>query len=134
MFATVILTIAIVAMLQFALYYWRAVISGVAALPVSGQVFEAAHVAEPELVGDDFERLAGLYALTPELKKGGSGLGLVAAYYQVVHRAGQFLGSLSPAIKNWTERERVLCARFAAVQIDRRLQSNLAQVASIRSC
>jgi len=27
-----------------------------------------------------------------------------------------------------------LCARYAAVQIERRLQENLAQAASIRSC
>ena len=134
MFAAVILTIAIVALLQFALYYWRAVISGVAALPVSSRVYEAAHVAEPAMIGDDFEKLAGLFALTPELKNGGSGLGLIGVYYQIVHKMGQFLGSLSPAVMNWSERERVLCARYAAVQIDRRLQSNLAQAASIRSC
>jgi len=32
------------------------------------------------------------------------------------------------------ESERVLCARYAAVQVDRRLQANLALAASIRSC
>jgi hypothetical protein len=33
----------------------------------------------------------------------------------------------------WAERERMLCARIAAVQIDRRLEANLVQAASIRS-
>jgi hypothetical protein len=33
----------------------------------------------------------------------------------------------------WSERERVLCARYAAVQIERRLQSNLAHAASFNS-
>jgi hypothetical protein len=43
-------------------------------------------------------------------------------------------GRFSASIVEWTERERVLCARYAAVQIDRRLQANLALAASIRSC
>jgi hypothetical protein len=37
-------------------------------------------------------------------------------------------------VADWCERERMICARFAAVQIDRRLQANLALVASLRSC
>jgi len=37
-------------------------------------------------------------------------------------------------LANWAERERVLCARYAAVQVDRRLQANLAMAAAIRSC
>jgi hypothetical protein len=39
-----------------------------------------------------------------------------------------------PAVAEWCERERVICARYAAVQIDRRLQANLALVAALRSC
>jgi hypothetical protein len=42
-------------------------------------------------------------------------------------------GKLSPAFTNWAERERVLCARYAAVQVERRLQSSLAQASSISS-
>jgi hypothetical protein len=37
-------------------------------------------------------------------------------------------------VAEWCERERVICARYAAVQIDRRLQANLALVAALRSC
>jgi hypothetical protein len=37
-------------------------------------------------------------------------------------------------LAEWCERERVICARFAAVQIDRRLQANLAMAAALRSC
>jgi hypothetical protein len=51
-------------------------------------------------------------------------------YFAVVRKAGQ----LSPAFLNWGEREMALCARYAAVQIDRRLQANLEQAASVRSC
>jgi len=37
-------------------------------------------------------------------------------------------------LARWSEQERLLCARFAAVQIGRRLEANLVQAASIRSC
>ena len=134
MFAAMILAIAIVALFQFAIYYWRAVLTGVASLPVSNQVLEAAHADESELHGSDFRRLVSLYDLTPELKSGGTGLGLVSLYFAVVRKAEVLFGRLSPAVMNWGEREMALCAHYAAVQIDRRLQANLAQAASIRSC
>jgi hypothetical protein len=134
MFAAMILAIAIVALFQFALYYWRAVLTGVAALPVSTRVLEAAQVEAPELRGADFAKLASLFDLTPELKGGDSGLGLVGMYFAAVREAEKLFGNLSPALMNWSEREMALCARYAAVQIDRRLQANLAQAASMRSC
>jgi hypothetical protein len=134
MFATMILAIAIVALFQFALYYWRALLTGVASLPVSNQVLQAAHVDEAELRGSDFRRLVSLYELTPQLKSGGSGLGRVGLYFAAVRQVEVFFGKLSPVVMNWGEREMALCAHYAAVQIDRRLQANLAQVASVRSC
>lgn len=133
MFSGMLLAIAIVAMGQFALYYWRAVFTGMASLPISSRVLEAAHVDEMTLCGNDFEKLASLHNLTPELKEGKSGLGLIRFYYQLTRRAEALLGGISPMIAAWGEKERLLCARFAAVQIERRLQSNLIQAASIRS-
>jgi hypothetical protein len=134
MFATIILAIAIVALFQFALYYWRALLSSVASLPVSNQVLQAAHVDEAELRASDFRRLVSLYELTPQLKSGAGGLGRVGLYFAAVRQVEVCFGKLSPAVMNWGEREMALCAHYAAVQIDRRLQANLAQVASARSC
>jgi hypothetical protein len=133
MFSAMLLAIAVVALFQFALYYWRAVLIGVAMQPVSACALEAARVAELELQGSEFERLASIHAMTPELKTSHSSLGLVRSYYKVVRKAEQLFGKFSPAALHWGERERALCARYAAVQIDRRLQANLAQAASIRS-
>lgn len=130
MFSAMLFAISVVALAQFALYYWRAVLTGVAAQPISNRVLEAAQLEEPHLHGRDFEKLAELLKLTPELHGSGDHLGLVRAYYAVVG----FLGSLSPAFNAWCEEERVLCARYAAVQVDRRLEANLAQAASLRSC
>jgi hypothetical protein len=133
MFSAMLFTIALVAMGQFALYYWRAVFTGVASLPISSRVLEAAQVDEMSMSGNDFAKLVSLHNLTPELKTGKSGLGLVRAYYAMIREIESLFGGLSPMIASWGARERTLCARFAAVQIERRLQANLIQAASIRS-
>lgn len=59
MFAAMLFTISIVALSQFALYYWRAVLAGVAALPVSDRVLAAAHVEDGAFCRNTFERLPG---------------------------------------------------------------------------
>lgn len=134
MFAAMLLAISIVALSQFALYYWRAVLAGVAAQPVSDRVSAAANLDAGRMHGRDFEKLAGLHELTPELGAGSGGLTLVRAYYRIVEGLGALSGAHMPTVAEWCERERVICARYAAVQIDRRLQSNLALMAALRSC
>jgi hypothetical protein len=133
MFSAALLSIAVVAMGQFALYYWRAVFTGMASLPISSRVLEAAQVQEESLCGNDFEKFASLLTLTPELKETKSGLGMVRAYYAVVKSAEAMLASFSPVMAGWAEKERMLCARIAAIHIDRRLEANMLQAASIRS-
>ena len=133
MFSAALLSIAAVAMGQFALYYWRAVFTGIASLPISSRVLEAAQVQDESICGNDFEKFASLLTLTPELKETNGGLGMVKTYYSVVQRAESMLAKFSPMMAGWAEKERMLCARIAAVQIDRRLEANLMQAASIRS-
>lgn len=129
MFAAMLFTISVVALSQFALYYWRAVLAGVAAQPVSDRVLAAAHVEDGHLLPRHFETLAELHQLTPDLKPSQSSLGLVRLYYRLVQGLG-----LLPMLAAWSEHERLVCARYAAVQVDRRLQANLALAASLRSC
>ncbi|HTQ61361.1 MAG TPA: hypothetical protein VMI32_14125 [Candidatus Solibacter sp.] len=129
-----LLAISIVALSQFALYYWRAVLAGVAAQPVSDRVLAAANLDAGRMTAQDFETFAGLHDLTPDLQTNGGGLTLVRAYYRVLEGLGAFAVGRMPAMAEWCERERVTCARFAAVQIDRRLQANLQLAAALRSC
>jgi len=134
MFSAMLLAISTVALAQFALFYWRAIVAGVAAEPVSGRVLEAVHVAGGELSGKDFDVLAELHELTPDLRPSQAGLGFVRVYFKAVQLVGALAANSLPAVSAWAEREGMLCARYAAVQIDRRLQANLALAASIRSC
>jgi hypothetical protein len=134
MFAAMLFTISIVALAQFGLYYWRAVLSGVAAQPVSDRVLWAAHVENGRVTSQHFETLAGLHDLTPDLYPNRGGLGLVRLYHRVVQGVDALAGSRIPAVAAWSNRERAICARYAAVQVDRRLQANLELAASLRSC
>lgn len=134
MFAAMLFTISMVALSQFALYYLRAVLTGVAALPVSDRVLAAAQIDDGRLLPQHFEALAGLHDLTPGLEPGRGGLGLVRIYYRLVQALGALLGKHLPVLAAWSERERAICARYAAVQVGRRLQANLELAASLRSC
>ena len=134
MFAAMLFAISMVALSQFAVYYWRAVLAGVAALPVSDRVLAAVHVENGRLLPQHFETIAGLHDLTPNLQPTRGGLGLVRVYYRFVQGLGMLFGKQLPVLAAWSERERVICARYAAVQVGRRLQANIELVASLRSC
>jgi hypothetical protein len=134
MFSAMLLAISIVALSQFALYYWRAVLAGVAAQPVSDRVLVAAQVENGRLMPEHFETLAGLHDLTPDLYPNRGGLGMVRVYYRVIEGLDALLAKRIPAFAAWSESERTICARYAAVQVDRRLQANLDLAASLRSC
>src|SRR6266849_6954285 len=134
MFAAMLFAISIVALSQFAAYYWRAMLAGAAAQPVSERVLVAAGVENGQVTGHDFQTLLSLHHVTPELSSGSSGLRSVRLYYFIVDAIGALARTRMPAIAAWSEREAAVCARYAAVQIDRRLQANLELAASLRSC
>ena len=134
MFAAMLLAISVVALVQFAAYYWRAMLAGAAAQPVSERVLEAAGVESGELTGQDFQTLLGLHNVTPGLSSASDGLRSVRLYYRLVDTIGTLAGTRLPTIAAWSKRETTVCARYAAVQIDRRWQANLELAAALRSC
>jgi hypothetical protein len=134
MFPAMLFAISIVALSQFAIYYWRAVLAAVAGQPVSEHILKAARVQNGQVTGQDFETLAGLHALTPDLRPGQNGLGVVRFYVRILDTIRNVAGLRMPAVAAWSEQELAVCARYAAVQIDRRLQANLELAAALRSC
>lgn len=129
-----LLAVSIIALSQFAIYYWRAVLSGVAAQPVSSRVLEAARVNAGGFSAEDFTTLVSLHDLTPQLNADQGSMGFVRVYYRAIWWLGCASRRIAPSVSDWSIRERGLCARYAAVLIDRRLQANLALAAALRSC
>ena len=134
MFAAMLFAISIVALSQFALYYWRAVLAAVAGQPVSESVLLAASIPDGRVTGGDFDTFATLHDLTPTLNPRSSGLGLVRFYHAVVEGVAKLAGKRLPGLAAWCEQELTICARYAAVQIDVRLQMNLELAEALRSC
>src|SRR5260221_13773655 len=114
MFSVMLLAISVVALTQFALYYWRAVLAGVAAQPVSGRVLAAASVETSSLTGRDFEKLVGLLGLTPDLNPDHGGVGLVPPYYRGFGGFCSLGCSPIPALRALSGQEPPTCPRYAA--------------------
>ncbi len=93
MLAAMLFAISIVALTQFAAYYWRAMLAGAAAQPISERVLAAAGAQNGRLTGEDFPALVGIHELTPELRPGGNGLSLVRVYYRLVDAVASLVGS-----------------------------------------
>jgi len=134
MFAAMLFAISTVAIAQFGMYYWRAVLSSVASQPVSESVLAAISAENRPLQAADFVQFAGLHALTPDLTPRGRGLAMVRFYYGLTRGLNMMVGVRVPAVAQWIEQEGTICARYAAVQIDHRLQANMELAAALRSC
>ncbi|HXN21832.1 MAG TPA: hypothetical protein VOA41_03700 [Candidatus Dormibacteraeota bacterium] len=129
-----LLSIAVTALGQFVLYYWRAVVAGVAAQPLSANLLVAAGLADSRVSSSDFWTLSGINRVTPALQRQSSGLSFVRAYFHLVDSLRRSVGALLPSVGQWSQQEMATCACYAAVVIDRKMQSNLAWAAAMRSC
>jgi hypothetical protein len=117
MLPVVLLLFSVFTMCQFGIYYWRALVAGVAAAPISDRVRVAAQFEEHEPAAADFGEILSLIEITPGLG-GTSGMGPVRAYFAVV----SLIGRVVPPLSAWSDREKVVCSRYAAALLDRRLE------------
>ena len=128
MIAAILLTVSTVALVQFAVYYWRAVISGVAAQPISDRIRTAARIATPQVSARDFHSILSLHDLSPDLRGPNGSFYSVRAYYAVMEK----LGKLMPAMANWANAEMLTCSRYVAVLVDLHLERNMVSAAQVR--
>ncbi|HXN25442.1 MAG TPA: hypothetical protein VOA41_22140 [Candidatus Dormibacteraeota bacterium] len=121
------MALLLTAFAQFGVYYWRAIMVGLAAEPVSAAL-AAAGLPPSAVDGSVFPTLVGMHKLTPCLSEGSGGRrgGLlpVSVYFHFVHSLARTVGLRFPRVAAWTQREMTLCARYAAVLVARRLKSN----------
>ena len=128
MIAAILFTVSLAALFQFGLYYWRAMIAGVASQAVSERIRAAAGIAAPKISGQDFRNLIIIKDLTPELRGPAGSFLAIRAYYSVV----QTMGSVIPAMANWANAEMTTCSRYVAILMDQHLERNSACAAQIR--
>src|SRR5258708_34512773 len=121
--------VSAVALVQFGLHYWRAVISGVATQPISDRIRTAAGISASQIGARDFRSIVSLHDLSPDLRgPNGSFIG-VRAYYSMVEK----LGSLIPPMSTWANTEMLTCSRYVAVLVDQHLDRNMPCAAQVRA-
>jgi hypothetical protein len=128
MIAAILFTVSLVALIQFGVYYWRAVIAGVAANSVSERIRVAAGLSTSTIGAQDFHSILILNDLTPELQGPAGSFRAIRAYYSVIEK----LGSIVPAMANWSTAEMATCSRYIAVLMDQHLERNMATAAQMR--
>lgn len=130
MVIALICVVSLAALGQFAVFYWRAVISVVAAAPLSDRVRQAAGVQGDAVGPRDFPAFINLHHICPELKSGGLNITMVRAYYALV---GLLAGSTGNGLRDWAQQEMVTCSRYVAARLDQRIEQNRAYWAQVRA-
>jgi hypothetical protein len=133
-----ILVICSAAMVQFAVFGWRAgLLRTIATEPIGDQAEITAEVSRNLLNGKDFAEIASLQGLCPDLKNGRVKLRSVRVYYsflKTMNRLGDFI--VAPGANGsggWTNREMALCTQYTAAVLTQRLRSNQQLAAEVRS-
>ena len=133
-----ILVICFAAMIQFAVFSWRAgLLRTIATEPVGDQAELTAEVSRNLLNGKDFADMSSLQGLCPDLKRGRVNLRPVRVYYSFL-KAMSRLGDLIVApgadgFGGWTSREMALCTQYTAAVLSQRLRSNQELAVEVRS-
>jgi hypothetical protein len=127
--AAILFCISMVAFSQFALYYWRATIAGIATRPVSDRVRAAAGISTPSFSSRDFRAILKVHELAPDLRGREGSFRTIRAYYSAMEK----LGIVIPSARRWAEAEMATCSQYVAVLMDEHLERNLACSAQIRA-
>ncbi len=133
-----ILVICFAAMVQFAVFSWRAgLLRTIATEPIGEQAELRVEISRNLLNGKDFADISSLQGLCPDLKNGRVNLRSVRVYYSFL-KAMNRLGDLVVApgadgFGGWTGREMALCTRYTAAVLSQRLRSNQELAAEVRS-
>ena len=129
MLAALILALSTIALMQFGVYYWRALVVTAATQPLSDRARAAASLAADNAGVPEFSAVLSLHKLPPGLGGQGGGLTLIRSYHSIVNA----LGRVVPQLSGWANGEKQVCARYATVVLDRRLARVAACVASSQS-
>jgi hypothetical protein len=132
MIAAFIFVISVAALAQFGLYSWRAAFLSVAAREISPETREALVAASAAAENGGFQGATKWLELSPNLAGEDRRLWTVKLYYAALRSVAAASKLLTPA-GDWSQREMVACARYAAVVVEERLQRNRLAVAEMQS-
>jgi len=121
--AALIATVSLLALLPLWVSYCGTVLSSVRNFAPSDRVTSLVGTGGRDIVAEDFERILQFVRLCPQAG-GDRSVRAVASYYRFLGGFGSALGKFSPGLAVWVSSERVNCAHFAAVTLDRYISSS----------
>jgi hypothetical protein len=134
--AAFILVISIAALMQFAVFAWRASLLRTVSERFANES-DATLQPHPDLLtSSSFREVVTVYdELCPELEAGPtSNLRAVSFYYALMSFVNRVGGLFLPAEGfSWTHREMALCTQYATVRLSQRLERNISVVSQARS-
>jgi hypothetical protein len=131
MVPALILVTSIAALVQFGLFSWRMAVITLAAEPLSDAVVAA--TSPKTLEDNDFQGIASLNNICPDLKGAGARMCCVQVYYRSMKVLDELFSAAAPSVATWSRGEMAICTRYAAVVMDQRLRRNQACFAEISS-
>ena len=129
MIGGLIFLLSFLTLLQFFVFYSRALIAESRAWELSEQAREICGLTANAVESGQFRRLLELIAMCPAPSGEGGKVMTVAAYFRllgVARRVGEWA---IPGAASWIDAERVGCAHLAAVVLDRRIAYNRTMMA-----
>jgi hypothetical protein len=131
--AAFMLVISVAAMVQFAVFTWRAGLLRVAAEAVPVEAVGSDNL----LNQNDFEDASTIQEICPSLSAASvPNLTPVRLYHNflaAIQTLGSYVVPTSSDWLGWTEREMALCTRYSNVVLSRRLEQNQRAAAMMRS-
>lgn len=123
--AAFIFVISVVAMIQFAVFSWRANLIHTVSTSQSCNLLKS----------NSFEDVTAYQKLCPELTvtTPAPKLRSVRIYYSLLQAVSDLGATFMPSASAWTTREMALCTQFAAVTLSQRMERNQALLAEVRS-
>jgi len=125
MLATILVLVILFEFGQLELLYWRTKIAKISTHPISDRVRAAAGISSQAIGAQDFRSLLSLHEHAPGLHGPSGNFRVLNNYYKVVEK----LGRLIPASAEWANAEMSICAKYAAVIVDQRLERNITRAA-----
>lgn len=134
--AALIVVLSLVAMLQFAVFAWRADLLRVAGRPLALGLETHGAPARNLLQSHDFRRLQAYQEVCPDLTGSkGSNLRSVSLYYRFLQSLEAVAEAIRPkgSANAWAQGEMDLCGRYALAVLCQRLEHNRALRAQFQS-
>jgi hypothetical protein len=135
--AAFILVFSVAALIQFAVFSWRAGLMRVASQPLASQAGSDAAISDNSLNQNDFADVSSVQEICPALSAtSGVNLTLVRAYHSLMSGLNSVAATILPSSDEWmgwTQREMALCTRYSNVVLSQRLQRNQRTADEVRS-